>query len=95
MGAGRDLGAGEGDAHLDEPVEETLQPFGAVVDVEQEVRVPAQDRREREGPLDPAHDGHVVADVRAQEAHSLQPVAHAPAVLGRDELQPGLVLRGL
>ena len=93
MGAGRDLGPHEGDAHLDQPVEQVPQPVRPVVDVEEDVRVPAQDGREGEGALDPAHHRKVVPDPLAQEADRVEAVAHPPAVLGRHEAQARRVLR--
>ena len=71
---------------------ELRQPLGVVVDVEAPVRVAAEHRGEGERAFDPAHHGHVVAHPLAQEADGLQPVAHAPAVLGLDELQGCRVL---
>ncbi len=79
-------------ADLDEALEELRQPLRPVVDVEQHVRVAAQNGGERERALDPAHHRHVVADPLAQQAYRLEAVAHAPAVLGGDEAQPGRVL---
>ncbi len=87
MRAGRDLGAGEGDAHLDQPVEELRQPLRAVVDVEEQVGVAAQHRGEGERALDPAHDRHVVAHPLAEEPDRLQAIGHPPAVLGLREPQ--------
>ena len=92
MGAGRDLRAHEGDPDLDEPFEEVAQPLRPVVNVEQHVRVAAQDRGEGERALDPAHHRHVVADLLAQPADRVEPVAHAAAVLGGDEADPRGVL---
>ena len=82
-------------ADLDEALEQVAQPLRPVVDVEEDVRVAAQDRRERERPLDPSHHRHVVAHARAQQADGVEPVAHPPAVLGCDDPQAGRVLRRL
>jgi len=91
--AGRNLGTREADRLLRAELDQIRHPLRPVVEVGHELAHTAQVGRLGQRALYPAHDRRPAAGLFAKASDRLQPVAHAPARLGRDRAQLRQVAR--